>query len=298
MVNITIGKGDKGYNLEITVTNSTGGVRDLTGYTITLQAWRPSAPGTFIVNSGATSPNPATGVCKYLLQSTDFTSSNYYEGKLILTKGTTQQESVESFLIAIPDSAYYCSVAELKNELQITGADHDFQLQSLVMQAQTYIDQYCKRTFMVGSSGVERYFDGSDSPFWVDDCVAVQKINLDEEMDGTYSSTMAATDYHLMPYNSNPKTYIVLSSNSGFGGFADGTTKGVKVTGTWGYDTSVPEDIRRASIIQCCRWFKRADTAYASMMGPNELGVIQTFTGLDPDVKAILFNYVRTQYAR
>jgi hypothetical protein len=200
--------------------------------------------------------------------------------------------------LTIPGGAFYCTLAELKDELNITGAEHDYKLQALVQQVQRLIDNYCHRTFMVGSSGVEKYYDGSDSPFWIDDCTAVQKINLDEDSNQTWASTMASADWNLKPYNTNPKTYLVLSSNSGYGSFCYGVTKGVKVTGTWGYDTSVPEDVRRAAIIQCCRWFKRSDSAYASMIGPTELGVMQTFSGLDPDVKLILKEYVRTQYAR
>jgi hypothetical protein len=297
MTHLTITKSDYGYNLTFTVTESDGTAKNLAGYTITFEAWRPSAPSTLVVTGACTILVAASGTCTYTVLSTDFTSSTYYEGRLVLSQAGIH-ESVESFLIAVPDSAYYCSVAELKDELNITSDDHDYRLQALVMQAQTFIDKYCKRTFIVGSAGVVRYFDGGPSPFWIDDCTAITAIALDEEADGTWSSSMAATDWLLKPYNSNPKTMLVLSPNSDYGSFCSGVTKGVKITGTWGYDTTVPEDVRRAAIIQCCRWFKRADTAYASALGPTELGVIQTFAGLDPDVKMILSEYVNTQWAR
>lgn len=298
MVHVSIGKLDKGYDLQITILESDGTTKTLTGYTGTFTAWRPGAPGTVIATIvGATS---GTAGVYHVILSTAFDSANYYQGSLVMTMGGIQ-ETVENFLIAIPaDSAsQYCTVTELKDELNITGDEHDYRLQALTQQVRKLIDNYCGRTFVVGSSGVERYFDGSDH-LWIDDCTAVQKINLDEEMDGTYSSTMSSTtpDYLLRPYNTNPKNEVVLSSNSNFGSFCSGVTKGVKITGTWGFDTTIPEDIRRAAIIQCCRWFKRADSAYASMIGPTELGVMQTFSGLDPDVKLILSPYVRTQYAR
>jgi len=297
MTHLTITKSDYGYNLTFTVTESDGTAKNLAGYTITFEAWRPSAPSTLVVTGACTILVAASGTCTYTVLSTDFTSSTYYEGRLVLSQAGIH-ESVESFLIAVPDSAYYCSVAELKDELNITSNDHDYRLQALVMQAQKFIDNYCKRTIVVGSAGVVRYFDGAESPLWIDDCTAITAIALDEEADGTWSSSMAATDWLLKPYNSNPKTMLVLSPNSDYGSFCSGVTKGVKITGTWGYDTTVPEDVRRAAIIQCCRWFKRADTAYASALGPTELGVIQTFAGLDPDVKMILSEYVNTQWAR
>jgi hypothetical protein len=299
MVHVTIGKGDKGYELVLTVTDSTGSARDLSLYTVALQCWKPSAPDTYIVNAAGASTAPTTGIVHYTLASTDFTSAAYYEGQLVLSAAGLQ-DTVETFLIAVPGGTYYTSIAELKDELNITGSDHDYQLQGLVSQSQKFIDSYCKRTFVPGTAGVVKYYDGAESPLWIDDCTAITAIALDEESDGTWSTSMAATDWLLKPYNTNPKTMLVLSPNSDYGSFCSGVTKGVKITGTWGYDTTVPEDIRRAAIIQCCRWFKRADTAYASALGPTELGVIQTFSGLDPDIKMILSNgdYVKTQWAR
>ncbi len=299
MTHLTITKSDYGYLLTFSITDSSGSAKDLTGYSGKFQVWRPSAPDTLIVDSAITLLDTTGGTATYTLQSTDFTSATYYEGHITLTTAaSSQNDSVESFLIAIPGGAYYCTLNELKDELNITSDDHDYRLQALVMQAQKFIDNYCKRTFVPGTAGTVRYFDGAESPLWIDDCTAITAIALDEEADGTWSSSMAATDWLLKPYNTNPKTCLVLSPNSDYGSFCDGVTKGVKITGTWGYDTTVPEDIRKAAIIQCCRWFKRADTAYASALGPTELGVIQTFAGLDPDVKMILSEYVNTQWAR
>ena len=61
MVHLTIGKGDMGYKLTITVTESDGTVKDLTGYLATFQAWKPSVPDTYIVNSAAVSTASTTG---------------------------------------------------------------------------------------------------------------------------------------------------------------------------------------------------------------------------------------------
>lgn len=299
MTHFTVTKSDYGYLLTFTITDASGSAKDLTGYTGTIEVWRPSVPDTLIVNSALAVLSATDGTATYTLQSTDFTTSTYYEGRIRLaTAASSQVESVESFLVSIPGGAYYCTLAELKDELNITSDDHDYKLQALVMQAQKFIDNYCKRTFVPGTAGTVRYFDGAESPLWIDDCTAITAIALDEEADGTWSSSMAATDWLLKPYNSNPKTMLVLSPNSNYGSFCSGVTKGVKITGTWGYDTTVPEDIRKAAIIQCCRWFKRADTAYASMMGPTEFGEFRVFSGLDPDVKLILGNYVNTQWAR
>lgn len=299
MNHLTVQKSDFGYSVTFTLADASGTGIDPSAYDLYLQVWRPSAPATYVVNTSAVSTGSVAYTCEYTIKSTDFTSSTVYAYRILGSSSSSGiQKTLQTGLLAVPDSAYYCTLAELKDELNITSDDHDYKLQALVMQAQKFIDNYCKRTFVPGTAGTVRYFDGAESPLWIDDCTAITAIALDEEADGTWSSSMAATDWLLKPYNSNPKTMLVLSPNSNYGSFCSGVTKGVKITGTWGYDTTVPEDIRKAAIIQCCRWFKRADTAYASMMGPTEFGEFRVFSGLDPDVKLILGNYVNTQWAR
>jgi hypothetical protein len=68
-----------------------------------------------------------------------------------------------------------------------------------------------------------------------DDLLTVTTFKVDEDGDATYESTLATTDYHLQPYNDTPKTWIIISSDSDYGGFASGIKKGIEIAGTFGY---------------------------------------------------------------
>jgi len=118
-------------------------------------------------------------------------------------------------------------------------------------------------------------------------------FRLDTDGDGAYESTLATTDYKLYPLNKMPKTRIEISSNSNYGGFASGVKKGVEIKGTWGYASTIPKAISRASMIQVCRWFKRKDSAFATVVGVGELGMVEISRGLDPDIALILKPYMK-----
>ena len=185
--------------------------------------------------------------------------------------------------------ANYCTVKEVKSELSITDESYDDMLMSMIEQAKGFLDDYCGTKFDTVSE--VRYFDGAGSILFIDDLVSVTSIKLDEDGDGTYEATMATTDYVLYPLNKTPKTYIKLTNDSDYGGFASGVRTGVKIDGTWGYQSTVPAVIRRASIIQVCRWFKRKDSAFQDVIGLPEMGQFAVYKGLDPDVRQVLEPY-------
>ena len=53
-----------------------------------------------------------------------------------------------------------------------------------------------------------------------------------------------------------------------------------------------PQTITEAAYIQASRWFKRKDTAFQNIVGTNELGTLQSQSGIDPDI-AIITNAYR-----
>lgn len=79
------------------------------------------------------------------------------------------------------------------------------------------------------------YFDGPSGKLWVNDLLSVSEMALDEDGDGTYEETLAATDYLLYPYNTYPKDEIKPAPNGNYGSFAVGVLKGIKITGVWGF---------------------------------------------------------------
>jgi hypothetical protein len=292
MVHLTVTKGDKGYLITGTITTSAGVAKQLAGYTITLKAWKPNIPTAFIINALCSITDPVLGTFSYTIAVADFANAYYLNGRLELTK-TNVIESIEEILITIPDAFYYCALSELKSELGIKSDENDYELTAMSAQVQDFIDRYCDRTFPL-QTALTRYYDGANDLLFIDELTSISAggLQLDEDGDGTYESTMATTDYILYPLNKSPKTYIKLSNNSDYSGFAPGILNGVKITGIWGY-TTIPESIHRAAIIQVCRWFKRKDSAYTTAMGEPGMGVMSMWPRMDPDVEQLLLPYRR-----
>lgn len=184
----------------------------------------------------------------------------------------------------------YIALAEVKTELNITSTTHDAVITASIPRADDMITRFCKRSF--GQVDEARYFDGCAEPLFIDDLVSVTTLKLDEDGDGTYEATMAATDYVLEPYNETPKRQVRLSADSDYAGFANGVRRGVEIDGVWGY-SSVPAVIAEASLIQVCRWFKRRDSGYGVVIGSPETGQSVLYHGLDPDIKNLLKPMVR-----
>lgn len=80
------------------------------------------------------------------------------------------------------------------------------------------------------------YFDGSGRMFIPsDDILSISAFALDIDGDGTFESTLAATEYNMYPLNEYPKIYLKMAMNSSQGGFASGISSGVKITGVFGH---------------------------------------------------------------
>lgn len=183
--------------------------------------------------------------------------------------------------------ANYCTLDEIKAELDITSEDKDDVIQTDIEAASEFIDKEVPDREFTATTGI-RYFDGGATVLFIDDAVSISKLELDENADGVVDATMATTDYILYPLNKTPKTRIEISNNSDYSGFASGVKQGAKVTGSWGYAASVPKIVKRATIIQVCRWFKRRETAFQDAVGSPEIGQLIMYKGLDPDLAEII----------
>jgi len=113
----------------------------------------------------------------------------------------------------------------------------DAQITSWISAVKTWIDRYTGKTFEASSS--DRYYDSlGGCEIFVDSFVGVPTlVSLNE--DGSTYQTFSSGDFITYPLNSDEKNKIVLLSNN----FPRGN-KRVKVTASFGYSTSVPEDIK------------------------------------------------------
>ncbi len=142
----------------------------------------------------------------------------------------------------------YVSLDVLKGHgaLNITGSADDARLRALIEAVSRTIDRYCNRHFYVLQA--TRHFDGPGGPFiLVPDLVSVDAAGLktDEDLDGTYEVTWAASDYLLLPSNADPATpgnpqsrpYTRIEVDvlgGGRRGFPTGRQT-VQVAGQWGW---------------------------------------------------------------
>lgn len=100
----------------------------------------------------------------------------------------------------------------------------------------------------------------------IDDLVSVTSIEVDENIDNTYSLTLTTGDYELLPRNADkgpePEPYRQIELTPYGSRYAWMPNARVKVTGVWGWP-AVPQAIR----IACIKW-----TAIMRNEGPDATG--------------------------
>jgi hypothetical protein len=186
----------------------------------------------------------------------------------------------------------YCTLAILKTRLGITDSTDDTTLENVVEAVSRWIDGYCRRRFYTSTNDETRYYTPQSSTMCItDDIISVSAITADDTATRAWSTTWAATDYDLMPYNSTPYLYIA-TTPSGKYRFSPGITKFLKVVGKFGYAATEPDAVNEACLLQSERIFKRKDAPFG-VAGSGALGQTLLISDVDPDVKALLAPPIR-----
>lgn len=146
------------------------------------------------------------------------------------------------------ENTTYTTKANVKTYLGIPTATTtwDTLIDSLISIASRMIDNFTNRRFHVTDSDETKYFDGNgEVSLFIDDLISVTSIAID-------NVTLEATDYHLLPYNSDPKTEIQRDDDSSSDGHITWPSgqKNITIVGKWGYCET--ED-RSADIEFACR---------------------------------------------
>lgn len=194
----------------------------------------------------------------------------------------------------------YCTIAELKDWIGGAAANvtaDDLNFGNVITSVSRWIDLYCDRTF--GGVTETRVFDAcSTTELHLGDFVSITSLKTDDNADGVFETTWAASDYQKLPLNApnglSPKPYQSIKA-IGARSFPVPTANGrvglIEATCAWEWP-EIPSPIHQASLIQCHRIFKRKD-APEGMMGFADFGVVRMQGRLDPDVAAMLDPYVR-----
>ena len=104
---ITIPKGDYGFDLNFTVQEDDGTPYVLTGYTIKIKVWSQDVSSDPIVNEECSSDVEADGTCHYTVKLNDFDNVGDYLIELELIKGTPTDdiESTRNYTLRVEESA-------------------------------------------------------------------------------------------------------------------------------------------------------------------------------------------------
>jgi hypothetical protein len=182
----------------------------------------------------------------------------------------------------------YVDVATLKSRLGI-NSDRDVQvLTSAVTAASRAIDQYCGRRFWCDTTVSARQYMPLRSERGVvltHDIATTTGVVVDFGTDGTYPTTVAATDYQLEPFggigpDGNPGwPYERLELLIGWFPIYSGTyptsrwRRTVQITAQWGW-LAVPDPVAEACAMMAADLFHLKDNRFG-VAGVNDFGPIR-----------------------
>lgn len=160
----------------------------------------------------------------------------------------------------------YATLAQLKAELQITDSDDDAVLEDTVTAASRAIDQWCGRRFYPDGSDSTRYFTRANSttvrlhgPPTATGLVSVTTVTADVNGDGTYSRTYTeGTDFYLAPRSAaaDARPYDRLELLQGGAWWPAGRER-IKIVGEFGWPTTHPREVERATIALASQFYKQ-----------------------------------------
>lgn len=193
----------------------------------------------------------------------------------------------------------YASLDELKTWLGgVTDGMDDHHLEPVLVAAGRWIDAKCGRRFELETAATKLFYPTWDGRLVVTDLISATTVKLDTAGNRTYSTTLSASDYELLPYADAvgvpsvryQEVHIWPRSSRAF-------TPGqlVQIVGNFGYVVNglPPDEIRLATLILAGRYWKRHETPLG-ILGVSDLGQFERIGKNDPDVPGLIAPYTRT----
>lgn len=186
----------------------------------------------------------------------------------------------------------YTTLAAVKADLGITETDRDPAIERAIAAASREIDQWSGTEFGVTASATPRVFDASpDGWVAVDRFTDTTGLVVNIGARGTYSTTLAGTDYILRPNNAPARglaydTILIPSQPVCYG---DGWP-GVRVTAKWGFST-VPAPIEEAARLRAIALYHRREAPHGVVGFADETLDTQRALSSDSDIKRLLAPY-------
>ena len=188
----------------------------------------------------------------------------------------------------------YATLEDVRGYLDIDGTGDDYLLQEALEDAASYIDHQTNRHFEAVTE--TRYYqvdalnDEDVFLLMVDDDLLTVTTLTNGDSAGT---AIPDTDYWLWPRNSGPPYWgIRLYTDSSYSWEFD-TDEWVSVAGTWGYSTTCPDDVRRATLVLAAYLFRSKDSQVFETTAIVESGAIAIPQGIPATVDRIIKRYRR-----
>lgn len=197
--------------------------------------------------------------------------------------------------MAITDG--YTTLSEVKAILRLTDNVDDSLLETCIESASRQIDTHCERVFTFGTA--IRFYAPRDSYVCeIDDLITLTDLTTSSDGDG-FDTTWGSNEYQLEPLNGltggsySPFTQLRAVDDLLFNVLGGEAT--VRVTGTFGYGTAVPVDVKQACNLMAIRQFKRYDSPLG-VAGFGDIGVVRV-SRVDPDIESLLAPYRKVRFA-
>lgn len=191
----------------------------------------------------------------------------------------------------------YTTLSEVKAILRLTDNVDDSLLETCIESASRQIDTHCERVFTSGTA-VRVYAPRDSYVCEVDDLITLTDLTTSSDGDD-FDTTWSANEYQLEPLNGlaggsySPYTQIRAVDDLLFNVIGGEAT--VRVTGTFGYGTAIPTDVKQACNLMAIRQFKRYDSPLG-VAGFGDIGVVRV-SRVDPDIESLLAPYRKVRFA-
>jgi len=197
----------------------------------------------------------------------------------------------------------YCTLAELKTYLGLSGSGQDDNLENAVEAGSREIDAICGRFFYQTSSEDKYFTPINQYEISVPDISTPSGLAVytDTTDNGTHDTTLTInTDFYTKPLDAGnevggvqyqPITHITILDKRSSERFNPDIVKNIKITAQWGW-SAVPNAIQQATLLQSTRLFKRKDTPFSTYGNP-ETGVGELFNKFDPDAMKLIKAYIK-----
>jgi hypothetical protein len=193
----------------------------------------------------------------------------------------------------------YATLAQVKSALRITDTIDDGLLNTAIGAASRWVDSYTDRAFGSAVAGTAIYVPtGRMDDLIIDDAVSVTSIEIDEDLDNSFSTTLQPIDFLLLPTNARSGGLSfpysrVRPQEDGYWPTSYGRAT-VRVTAQFGWP-DIPDAVREATILQASRLFTRLDSPLG-IAGFGDMGAMRVSFKGDPDVIMLLAPFRRVRF--